>query len=231
MADQSTQVSDNESLQAQPSVSAQDEDAYLAARAKFAARRAYKRAARQARNPLHFSLWSLLLLAILAVLATALTIALVFALRGEPETPSLEAIIEVVKAPKDLAESDQIAESEALPTAAVRVILAVETPESLELEGPAIPTVVITNTPVPLSVGVQAAVYDVGNDQLNVRNIPSLTESQVLFRVDEGTLFSIIDGPQEADGFTWWQVRDAQYQVEGWAVANYLRTVSADTGQ
>ena len=231
MADQSTQVSDNDSLDAQPYVSAQGEDAYLAARAQFSARRAYKRAARQARNPLHFSLWSLALLVIVSILATALAIALVFALRGELETPSLEPIIEVVKAPKDLAESDQSAESEAPPTAEAQVILAVETPVSLELEGPAIPTVVITNTPVPLSVGVQVAVYDVGNDQLNVRNIPSLTESQVLFRVDEGTLFGIIDGPQEADGFTWWQVRDSLYQVEGWAVANYLQTVTADTGQ
>lgn len=108
--------------------------------------------------------------------------------------------------------------------------MAAETPQSLILEGPAIPTVIITNTPVPLRVGLQAAVYGVGNDKLNIRNSPSLTESQVLFREDAGKRIEIIGGPHEADGFTWWQVRDPQFQVQGWAVARYLRAVAEDTG-
>jgi len=81
-----------------------------------------------------------------------------------------------------------------------------------------------------LSVGVQAAVFGVGNDKLNIRNRPSLSDSQVLFRENEGKRFDIIGGPQAADGYTWWQVRDPQFQVTGWAVANYLRTISEDAG-
>ena len=73
--------------------------------------------------------------------------------------------------------------------------------------------------------------YGVGNDKLNIRNIPSLVGSQVLFREDEGKRFEIIGGPQEADGYTWWQLRDPQLQAQGWAVAIYLRTVTEDAGQ
>ena len=56
--------------------------------------------------------------------------------------------------------------------------------------------------------------------------VPGLTGSKILFRSPEGSLFDIIGGPQEADGFSWWHVRDAQFQLEGWAVANYLQVTS-----
>lgn len=200
-------------------------EAYREARAQFAARRAYKRALRRARNPLYFSLPSLALMLLLVLLTCALTLALVFVLRNEPEHAALAPIIEVVEAESNAADVAQPIEPAATALPEVEVILAAETPENMVLEGPAIPTVIITNTPIPLRVGVQAEVYDVGSDKLNIRNRPSLTDSQVLFRESEGKLFDVIGGPQEADGFSWWQVRDPQFQVEGWAVANYLRTV------
>ncbi|MDE2776455.1 MAG: SH3 domain-containing protein [Chloroflexota bacterium] len=203
---------------------------YQEARAQFAARRAYKRALRRARNPLYLSLRSLILLASLALIAAAATIALVFALRGDSAASGLAPVIKVLEASQDSPIPDQAQAPEATAAPAVQVILAAETPENLIVEGPAIPTVIITNTPIPLSVGVQAAVFGVGNDKLNVRNRPSLYDSQVLFRENEGKRFDIIGGPQAADGFTWWQVRDPQFQVTGWAVANYLRTISEDAG-
>ena len=207
------------------------DEAFQAARAQFAARRAYKRALRRARNPLYFSARSLALLVILVIITTAATLALVYALRGEPAASELEPIIHIAASSTGAADSDPAESPEASAIPAVQVILAVETPANLALEGPAIPTVIITSTPIPLRVGAQAAVHGVGNDKLNIRNRPSLTGSQVLFREDEGKRFDIIGGPQQADGFTWWQVRDPQFQVEGWAVANYLRTISENSGQ
>ncbi len=207
------------------------DDSFQAARAQFAARRAYKRALRRARNPLYFSARSLALLVILVIVASAATLALVYALRGEPAARGLEPIIHIAASSTGAADSVPAEQPEATAVPAVEVILAAETPANLVLEGPAIPTVIITNTPIPLSVGAQAAVHGVGNDKLNIRNRPSLTDSQVLFREDEGKGFDIIGGPQQADGYTWWQVRDPQFQVEGWAVANYLRTISENTGQ
>jgi len=164
----------------------------------------------------------------LVLLAASAALALILALRGEPAAAPLAPVIEIVEG---AANDDALAAPTATPSPpAVQVILAAETPERLILEGPAIPTVIITDTPAPLSVGLRAAVYGVGVDKLNIRNSPSLGGSQVLFRESEGKLFDIIGGPQEADGFTWWQVRDPQCQVEGWAVAIYLRTVSTETG-
>ena len=202
------------------------DDAFQAARAQFAARRAYKHALRRARNPLYFSARSLALLLILVIVASATTLALVYTLRGEPAASGMKPIIHVATSATGAADSVPAVQPEATPVPAVKVILAAETPASLILEGPAIPTVIITNTPIPLRVGAQAAVYGVGVDKLNIRNRPSLTDSQVLFREDEGKRFDIIGGPQEADGYTWWRVRDRQFQVEGWAVANYLRTIA-----
>ena len=203
------------------------DEAFQAARAQFAARRDYKRALRRARNPLYFSARSLTMLVLLVILAGAATLAIVFTLRGDPTRTGARPIIHVLRSPSD---SVPAVPPEATAGPAVEVILAVETPANLILEGPAIPTVIITNTPIPLSVGLQAEVYGVGNDKLNIRNRPSLTDSQVLFREDEGKRFDVIGGPQEADGYTWWQVRDPQFQVEGWAVANYLRTISESAG-
>ena len=231
MAEGSREISESQAGEAPLDAANPDNEAYQAARAQFAARRAYKRALRRARNPFYFSLRSLALLIILVIVAGAVTLALVFALRGEATSTGLAPVIQVVEPSREKANADQSQAAEATSLPAVQVILAAETPANMVLEGPAIPTVIITNTPVPLSVGLKAAVYGVGNDKLNIRNIPSLTDSQVLFRENEGKRFDIIGGPQEADGYTWWQVRDPQFQVEGWAVANYLRTVTEDTGQ
>ena len=212
-----------------PEAVAAGHEAYQAARAQFAARRAYKRARRRARNPLYFSARSLASLVILALLAGAAMIALAFALRGKPETIEGAPVIHV--AATGAADSVPPEQPEATSVPAVEVILAAETPAIMILEGPAIPTVIITNTPIPLSVGLQAAVRGVGGDKLNIRNLPSLTDSRVLFRESEGKRFEIIGGPQAADGYTWWQVRDPEFLVEGWAVANYLRAMTESTGQ
>lgn len=227
MAEGSRDLSDS---QAAPPADAAADAGYLAARAQFAARRAYKRALRRARNPLYFSLPSLVLLVTLVLAAGAMTLMLVFALRSEPTSTRLAPVIQVVDSSTVSGAADQLKAPEATSVPEVQVIMAAETPQSLILEGPAIPTVIITNTPVPLRVGLQAAVYGVGADKLNIRNSPSLTESQVLFREDAGKRIEIIGGPHEADGFTWWQVRDPQFQVQGWAVARYLRAVAEDTG-
>ena len=225
MAEGSTAESRSQMGDEQPPGTEADE-AFKEARERFSARREYKRALRRARNPLYFSLSSLALLLFLVLLISALTFGLIFGLRRVPESSDLAPVVEVVEEQKDQDDEIQTVEVQGTAVPEVEVILAAETAENMVLEGPAIPTVIITNTPIPLRVGVQAAVYGVGNDKLNVRNRPSLFESQVLFRESEGKLFEVVGGPQEADGFTWWQVRDRQFQVEGWAVANYLRTVA-----
>ena len=201
--------------------------------AQLDARRAYRRALRRSRNPFRLSFRSLMMTCIFATVAMIGIMATLVALRGETGTPALEPVIEVIAAPVNLAgddDPDQADLPSSLTGAAEQTILAAATPANPVLTGPPIPTVVITSTPIPLTVGARVAVYDVGNDKLNVRNIPSLTDSQVLFRAEAGALFDIVGGPQEADGFTWWRLRDPRFSVEGWAVAIYLQTIPEDPG-
>ncbi len=78
---------------------------------------------------------------------------------------------------------------------------------------------------------MRVVVANVGDQELNVRDVAGVTTSEVLFRSAEGTEFSIIDGPQQADGFTWWRIQDPITQQLGWAVANYLQVFEAGAGQ
>ena len=201
-------------------------------REQLVARRQYRRAIRRSRNPLYIPLSWLAAAALLVLFALAAAVAAIVGLRGDSAAAPLEPVIVVATAQAGSASGDatQTVGTSASDSGA-QIILAAETPASLALTGPPVPTVIVTNTPIPLAVGAQAIVYNVGSDELNVRNIPSINRSEVLFRAAAGTVFNGIGGPQEADGFTWWQLHDPQFEVIGWAVARYLQTVSDNSGQ
>ncbi len=200
-------------------------------REQLAARRQFRRAVRRSRNPLYIPLSWLAAALLFALIAVAGAITALVGLRQDSAAAPLEPVIVVATAQADFSDgASGIAAGTNRPDGGPQVILAAETPASLALTGPAVPTVIVTNTPIPLGVGQQAIVHNVGNDELNVRNIPSIKGSEVLFRARAGTVFNIIGGPQEADGFSWWQLHDPQFEVIGWAVANYLQTVSENPG-
>ncbi len=75
-----------------------------------------------------------------------------------------------------------------------------------------------TNTPTPepgLRAGVQARVVNVGEAALLARQAPD-ANAPVQTRLQEGTLVTILEGPVEAGGFTWWLVQDAESNG-GWS--------------
>ncbi|HIC87968.1 MAG TPA: hypothetical protein EYP04_00975 [Anaerolineae bacterium] len=77
------------------------------------------------------------------------------------------------------------------------------------------PTATFTPTPAPgtaLMIGHPARV--VARSGLNVRAEPG-TEASRVSRFPPGILVTVVDGPREADGFTWWKVQDRQGNV-GW---------------
>lgn len=94
------------------------------------------------------------------------------------------------------------------------------------LQGPTLPPVIFTPTPIALAVGAQVIVTDAGDSGLNIRSGPS-RDNAVQFLAPEGTLFNIIAGPQQsADGLVWWQVQDpVQPNRVGWAASIYLTVV------
>ncbi len=69
---------------------------------------------------------------------------------------------------------------------------------------------------LPLLVDHPATVHVIKDDQLNVRAGAGMAYD-ILARLDEGAVVTLLEGPQDAEGYRWWRVRTAD-GVEGWAV-------------
>jgi hypothetical protein len=81
---------------------------------------------------------------------------------------------------------------------------------------PALPTV------LPGTIGVGAMV-EVTEDGLRLRDEPSL-KGKILSQASSHELFAVIEGPRQADGYTWWLLQGVYDKSrQGWAVENYLR--------
>jgi hypothetical protein len=72
--------------------------------------------------------------------------------------------------------------------------------------------------------GGQVVIQGTEGQQLRLRAGPALTQ-ETLRVVDEGTILKVLDGPEFADGFQWWQVQTDD-GVTGWAAANWLVPVA-----
>ena len=67
----------------------------------------------------------------------------------------------------------------------------------------------LTPFPLPppmLNVDMDVQIQTFDDDYINLRESPS-TSGQVLALLENGVLMTLLDGPIEADGYTWWQVR------------------------
>ena len=93
-----------------------------------------------------------------------------------------------------------------------------------------VPTTAPTNTPEPtrapsagIAVGGKVRVTGTGAARLNIRQAPGTTAA-VVARAEDGHAFTVLEGPQNADGYVWWKVQDDQ-GVVGWAAANWLEPI------
>jgi len=93
------------------------------------------------------------------------------------------------------------------------------------------PTPVIEETEMVVAggveIGVDVKVDGTGGAGLRIRSDPGIA-SGVQFLATDGDVFQVDDGPEEADGYTWWFVVSSRDPTRrGWAVSNYLvRVVS-----
>jgi hypothetical protein len=85
----------------------------------------------------------------------------------------------------------------------------------LPIEGTAEPTPITEIGP-----GATVVVKGTGGTGLNLREQPT-TYARVVESYDEGAELTVLDGPREADGYVWWQLRAADGK-EGWGAANWL---------
>lgn len=119
--------------------------------------------------------------------------------------------------------------------------IATSTPILQVLTLPSTTPTVPTSTPMPeltptasglpspppgiIAVGAYVQVSGTGGDGLRMRSRPGL-DGDVRFLGYEAEVFQVIDGPQSADGYTWWYlVAPYDESVQGWAVANFLAVV------
>lgn len=107
-------------------------------------------------------------------------------------------------------------------TPAATVALLPTLPKPTPTAGAAVTITVAANPVAPaLAIGSKAVVAATGMSGLNVRSGAGtgFPKSKTL---PDGAVLEIIGGPKEADGFTWYQVRD-QAGATGWAAANYMK--------
>jgi hypothetical protein len=112
---------------------------------------------------------------------------------------------------------------------------AVQTPGVPATPAPLTPTAVVSPTstaalpiegpeasPTPSAIGPGTIVLVEGTSGagLNLREQPS-TYSAVMGNVPDGTELTVLEGPQDADGYVWWNLQ-APDGTEGWGAANWL---------
>jgi hypothetical protein len=87
----------------------------------------------------------------------------------------------------------------------------------------ATPTPKPTPTPsVPTEIAVGGYVKVVGAeaDALSYRSGPGLNYARLTI-VKDGTILEVLEGPEEADGYTWWRLEDEDGFI-GWAADEWL---------
>jgi len=122
----------------------------------------------------------------------------------------------------------------ALPTATTIYVLPSASP-TVFIPPTATPYVAPTDTPIPqptqaanpaadgtvIAVGGKVRITNTGGAGVNFRDQPSIS-GKLLRKLPENNVYEVIGGPQEADGYTWWQLRDASDGALGWGAQNFL---------
>ena len=61
-----------------------------------------------------------------------------------------------------------------------------------------------------------------GGGGLNFRDQPT-TSGALLRKLAEGSVYEVVGGPREADGYVWWQLKDPADGVTGWGAQAFLQ--------
>jgi len=128
-----------------------------------------------------------------------LLIAVVFISLWNPFTPSTQPTVEITPTV-----------TPALPTVAP---LPTATPTPKPTPTPSVPT--------KIEVGGYVKVVGAEADALSYRSGPGLNYARLTI-VKDGTILKVLEGPGEADGYTWWRLEDEDGFI-GWAAEDWLK--------
>jgi hypothetical protein len=169
-------------------------------------------------NAMYLPAWSLGLM-LLFVLGLSFAVVLaVLALGGQFEPAGDPIVVIITAIPSSTPPINSVSATLGVPT--LRAVN--DSVPQFPLEGPTLQPIVLSPTPLSISVGVQVRVNEAG---LNIRAGAGL-DQEVRFTADFGLTFSVVGGPEEASGITWWQVADPLDPTRsGWAAASYLEVL------
>jgi len=89
------------------------------------------------------------------------------------------------------------------------------------------PLITPTLTADTIGIGVYVQINGTEGEGLRIRVTPGLN-SETVFRGEEAEVFLVKDGPQTADGYTWWYLVAPYDETRaGWSAADFLAVVSS----
>ena len=159
----------------------------------------------RARSP-----WAALLIPFLAIVITGVVFYFVANMLGGGVAPEPTATAVVAQATSVEITSTPTLEPET------------PTPEPTPTSEQPTPTPTPTQAPNVLQVGAEATVN--AEAGLRVRSGPGTNFDPVIM-LPAGTVVLVIDGPQRADTYTWWQIRFQSpegQEMEGWVAGDFL---------
>ena len=168
-------------------------------------------------SPLYLPAWSVGLMLLLVFGIVAATVTLVITLGGQNAPGGEPRIIIITAQPS----STPAPTTEITPTAPnVEPLPSFQAPlPTFGLEGPTLIPIILSPTPVSITVG---ATVIVNVDGLNVRSAAGTGNSVVTF-ANSGDRFTVVGGPEGASNLTWWQLQSQDDpSITGWAAADYL---------
>lgn len=198
------------------------------------------RARQRRESGLYLPLWSILLVILMACAITAGVVFLVLNMGGDgrrvvyaqgtPLPPTQPPPVLIVSSPVPTERPADFPASPATATIPPEFDLQslFQLPPDFSLAGPTLPTPVLTPTSIAITIGAEVVVFDLGGQELNVRDSPGVFGTNILFRATEGQRFIVVDGPQQQDNLTWWQIQSVGQRSQiGWASGQYLQAVPA----
>lgn len=167
--------------------------------------------------------WSLLLM-LISVFACAFTILAAAIALGGDAAPGGDPQINVI--PPNTTPTDPMVAFYTTPTPTL-INPGVAGDSAFVLSGPTLPPIVFTPTPSSITIGATVAVDVDGG--LNVRPAPGVDNTE-RFRANYNDVFTVVDGPANANGLTWWLLQDLYDPTRGgWAAGQFLRVIPPPT--
>lgn len=98
-------------------------------------------------------------------------------------------------------------------------------PEATATFDPYAPTPTSTVAPGQIGPGAYVQISGTQGEGLRIRSKPGLNSEQLFLGFDT-EVYTVLDGPREVDGYTWYYLAALNDQTRtGWAASNYLTVV------